>query len=338
MDFITVKYIMMRHYGDVDDIYYSYFKRIHGKSIENKYGLFKYIHDGNSILDHHGREKIINTIEKYQKCLFAFSKFKHLFKMKYKYFNFDYECDMNGEQLKNYKSDRIIKVIQNKTIYTFAINDLIKIIHNSITHVENFVLYNKRPQNPFTNVEFSDCDLYNIYMKIIQSGIKLQTHILCYFNVGFNLELFNDRYVVYGIKDYVKDFVYNGTNEEVYNELEWMFNSYSVAGGVMMPYNRVTNEYINYIRPICKRALTYFILMRNVDNEVYERLFKKELKRINKKYNYTLTDSYKFRKHRGKPYYINSKVFGHYSYKLKYDIRENEIGNFGTNPFILPLC
>ena len=70
--------------------------------------------------------------------------------------------DLMLNKLDEYKDKDIIIIYENKTKYKFYIYDLIKLWNTSLLNQEELFSYPKRLKNPYTNLNFSELNLYKI--------------------------------------------------------------------------------------------------------------------------------------------------------------------------------
>lgn len=92
------------------------------------YKLYKHIIHEKIFLIKENREKLLNIIEQYQRIKFAMYKFQNAYRYKYIYTKFDYEYDMEMNELSRLPKHKIINIVENNTIYKFSLYDIIKII------------------------------------------------------------------------------------------------------------------------------------------------------------------------------------------------------------------
>jgi hypothetical protein len=279
-DFVTHSFIIF--YNNTIDNY---------KNRQIKYKVFK------NIIEHkiaHGKDKdsfnnSVNAFSTYQKCWFAIDKLKQTFRWKNKYKSYDYEYDLNMTLLTNYPEKRVLTIVQLGTKYTFLINDLIKIINTSIMNVNDYLCNPYVPKNPYTNIPFSNANLYNIYLAIMESCIKVKSYTMDYFHLNFDIESFSYRYTNLCVINYIKDFVYNGCDKEIYDELNYMFkeaynmNTYTRIQS-LPPYCVINRHYVKYLNNIFNKALIDYLIMSYIHNDgvynLHATLFRRDMENI----------------------------------------------------------
>merc|ERR1711916_138327 len=118
-------------------------------------------------------------------------KFKKLYTIYYnkKVKVYDNDVDLCLMPLDSYKNN--ISITQQNTKYTFKINDIIRILMESLLFHYEMFLEPKKAKNPYHGIEFSLCDLYNIYLHIIiKTTINPPFLLTAFFKSEFNIKDF----------------------------------------------------------------------------------------------------------------------------------------------------
>ena len=162
------------------------------------------IYFNNKFNNNKAKKELLDAFSKAQRIYFSLIRFVNIYKMK-KYPKVVTE-DLSMTALDVNNKNTFI-LIQNKSIYLFSLNDLIRIIETAISNSPSFFPDPTYPKNPFNNEELSDATLYNIYFKMKNSGRVVSTIFHLYFLSNFNNELFvinNEAFLrEYSIKKYV---------------------------------------------------------------------------------------------------------------------------------------
>lgn len=139
----------------------------------------------------------------------------------------DMNMDLCMNPLEEFKDKHKITLVENRTIYNFRLTDLLNIIKRALSNYDDICIVNPLSvKNPYTNLEFSKSNLYNIFFKTTESGLLLPVlfykFFLCEFDIAqFTME--NDTYLMnLAITDYVKE----TSNYEIYQEILSMLESY----------------------------------------------------------------------------------------------------------------
>ncbi len=184
---------------------------------KDKFVVIKEIID-NSFITEEKKDNLLSYVCVTQRC---YNKFKKIYRMylykKMKKYNND--TDLCLIPLNNFKNN--IEIIQENTVFTFKINDLIRLITEALTASYDLFLESKLPKNPYNNVEFENHNLYNIYFHIqlktnITMPLLLKFFFLCDFSVK-KLIVHHESY----LKDIIiSNFVKNSDDyDKIYDHL-----------------------------------------------------------------------------------------------------------------------
>lgn len=104
------------------------------------------------------------------------------------------DTDLYLNKLDSFKNTYKIKLLENNTIYTFRISDL---VNYWIESLNNSMGLFSRPlilKNPHTNLEISKHNLYNIYFKLLYTQFNIPTLISNFFYSNMSIETFSYDY------------------------------------------------------------------------------------------------------------------------------------------------
>lgn len=183
------------HTNNPFDPLYCYYHRIlhfqDGVMSYIKYSELHYTLNKPFFINDDQRESLLIAISKIQKTYHALSKFAFIckFKMAKIAINTDLYMNQIHPGMKN-----VLVIFQNHTKYYFTISDLINIVKKSLSHSPFFFPRPHMPKNPYTNVAFSKCQLYNIYFAIKQSTYVMPELLQGFFNVDFYIAQFTVKY------------------------------------------------------------------------------------------------------------------------------------------------
>jgi hypothetical protein len=174
---------------------------------------------------------LFNNYIKAKKIKNAMNRLAYIYKLKKAKKSVYYDLYFND--LNIIKSNQKVELYCNNTIYYFRISDIINIWKECLTKCENMFCTPIKMKNPYTNIEFSDHNLYNLYLSLLYSNFHIPKWITLFFEAEFDLTKFNyDNYPV--LKEVaLNDFMENGTIYEKYENVINMMHEY--------------REYLNYI-------------------------------------------------------------------------------------------
>jgi hypothetical protein len=192
--------------------------------IKNKY-LFYNENMDNCFLQGDIKRQFDDIFYKSQKIYMAFKRFLYLYK--YKKSKIAVDTDLSLNPIKE-NDKHIICIYDNNTRHLFNILDIIKIIYNSLTNSYRFFSEPLPIKNPYNNIAFKKCNLYNIYFFILFNTHYHSDLFHKFFRTNFNLNLFyiQNEYVLrdYTIYNYVYRNDINILYKDVLNMLQ-VFNN-----------------------------------------------------------------------------------------------------------------
>ena len=166
------------------------------KETFTKYSDIKFFHFAivnNLCFSEEKKEEIVNLYIKSKNICNILNKFSN--KMKYSlYKKYNMDRDLRFNPLDKYSKNEIIKIIQNKTIYTFRILDLIYLWKIALFNSENMFASPLELKNPYTNIVFKNYNLYNIFFSFNKTNYVIPEVILNFFKCSFNNNLFKKSY------------------------------------------------------------------------------------------------------------------------------------------------
>ena len=174
----------------------------------------------NPFLNDMTKQRFNDMFYKIQRTYFAFNRLKNVFLYKCAKLNANTDMELN-EIVEGGKN--VICLHHKNGKYLFKINDLLKIINNSLTNSHYFFSEPIAIKNPYNNLPFDKSNLYNIYF-FIKFNTRYKADLFeKYFNVNFNLSEFYHQYEFllreYIIKNYVNDSTKTQLRKHIHNML-----------------------------------------------------------------------------------------------------------------------
>jgi hypothetical protein len=148
----------------------------------------------------------INSFCKMQNVYLALNRFVYIYK--YKKAPILVNSDLSLNPIRE-KEPNVICIFENNHKYLFKIQELIKIIHNSLGNSSDFFIEPIASKNPYNNICFSKSALYNIYF-YIRDNTKLYPEIFFkFFLINFDIHFLKTRYSYllreFAIEQYIKN-------------------------------------------------------------------------------------------------------------------------------------
>ena len=136
--------------------------------------------------------------------------------------------DLFFNDLNIIKSHQQIELYSNNTIYYFRLSDIVNMWVSCLTKCENMFCTPMNMKNPYTNIVFSNHNLYNIYLSLLYSHFHIPKWVTLYFEVEFDLDRFTyDNYTT--LKELaIDDFMDNGSIFEKFENILNMMHEYRV--------------------------------------------------------------------------------------------------------------
>ena len=188
------EYLKITQLDKIDFINQSFLYDIKFSSfnISKKYNVMYKWHS-NLFLTKEKREQLMDYFNISQKILFSFKKLGQIIKYR-KFKHYCSETDLCLEPLSNINSRFIISISQGETIYKFRIHDLVRLIENGLIYAPDLFSDPQLAKNPYTNLEFTICDLYQIYFHMVEIKMKIPTIFHLYYVSGFDITVLMNNY------------------------------------------------------------------------------------------------------------------------------------------------
>lgn len=179
------------------------------KSSFKSYYKFKVFNDmilNNLFLSGSKKDDFINIFTKVQKYYYIFKKIYYRYIFNKTPINTAIKYDLHFNELTIYKNKNKIKLIESNTINTFVVSDLLKIIAIGLINSDNIFSFPLAPKNPYTNIELSYHNLYNLYIHCREHNFIIPQAFLYYFYSDFNVETLKTNYEPYLREKALKNF------------------------------------------------------------------------------------------------------------------------------------
>lgn len=203
---------------------------------------------------------LLRAINGFKKLIFHWKK-----KTK-KYCYYEIDTDLHMTPLSEIKNAHCISLLENNTFYQFKIHDLLSIMKTSLLHS---TYGNSTPfvmKNPYTNINFSYANLYNIYFHaIFNTHVVIHPIIHRYFESEMSLrwfiqhnELELSRLAQIGLLGSVDD-------DEKYQMLRDIYESYPKIVKYRKLPKELTNKDRTWILSKTENVLKNYLLMSYSD-------------------------------------------------------------------------
>tara|TARA_B100000902_G_C27307943_1_gene916652 strand:+ start:746 stop:1960 length:1215 start_codon:yes stop_codon:yes gene_type:complete len=205
--------------------------------------------------------KYINLYVKSKKIYNILTRFFYNIKIK-KTKRYEMTTDLYFNELSQFPPSQKIELLENNTLYTFRLTDIINMWSDSLLEVQGLFPTPKKIKNPYTNIEFHSNNLYNIYLKILHSNFHIPMVISKFFYSEFNINKLLDNYYPYLKDKCIQKFCKEGSYYEKYEYIENMFFDYRKdINWVHVPTIQTINS--NNMIVYCKKlnvSLSYYLI------------------------------------------------------------------------------
>lgn len=180
--------------------------------------------NNNLFLNDITKHRFNDMFYKIQRTYYAFNRLKNMFTYKYAKSNANTDMELN-EIVEGGK--HVICLHHKNGKYLFKINDLLKIINNSLTNSHYFFSEPIAVKNPYNNLPFDKSNLYNIYFFIKFNTCYKVDLFEKYFNTDFNLSEFYQQYEFLLREHILKNYVNDSTNSQLCKHITNMLSEFN---------------------------------------------------------------------------------------------------------------
>ena len=106
--------------------------------------------------------------------------------------NSNIEQDLFLNNIDNFHEKFVVTILENNTIYKFRISDIVNLWVLALKNCEQLFVKPIELKNPYTNITFSKCALYNIYIKLLDTGF-IVPNVITFVRHDFDIKMFSIR-------------------------------------------------------------------------------------------------------------------------------------------------
>ena len=203
---------------------------------------------------------MIKLYIKAKKIKNSFNKFFYLYKIKNA--NHVTDQDLYLNPLINFPNNQKVSILINKSIYDFRIANIINLWNDCLTKNDGLFVKPIELKNPFTNLPFEKYNLYNIFFSILHSNFIMNSLILSFFKMEFNLDLF--LYINFPLlkEISIQNFIKFGHISELYDEINNMLVEYEKdIGYYYLPQSISYTRKKFYVRELSSSGILHYYLI-----------------------------------------------------------------------------
>ena len=191
-------------------------------SYKNKFEVMDDVILNNKRITNCEIEYFFNKFNKAQNAYIAFRKIAQHCKYKYGK-RFEIDADLCFNAFSQFSPKITISLLENNIIYKFRLSDLVNIINKSLTNAPHFFVEPLEVKNPYTNLPFSSCNLYNIYFKLKEINYVMPILFQQYFSSNFDLVRFKNYNECFIRDKAIDNFMKDASIDEQYQYILKMF-------------------------------------------------------------------------------------------------------------------
>lgn len=206
------------------------------------------------------------------------------------YKKYEFDSDLRFIPLKNYDKSEIINIIENKTIYSFRILDLINLLKISLYNNDNMFPIPMKLKNPYTNIYFKKYNLYNILIAFSKTKYIIPETILIYYKCDFDIENFKESAFPILQENAIDCFVKKGPIRDLYDYIITVCHDFRKKTNYVIVKSSISifkkSEMVNLFSNTLKFYLKHKYLCNPLKKKKYKKKTITELKKIIQKHGY----------------------------------------------------
>jgi hypothetical protein len=196
------------------------------ESFKHKFHILQIVVLNNKCLTIQEKNHFQKAFMRAQKSYLAFGNLAKKYRYKYGK-KFEIDADLCFNKFDQLSSKIIISLIENNIVYRFRISDLINIINKALTNAPHFFAAPQKIKNPYTNLPFVLCNLYNIYFTLKKTNYSIPLLFQQYFLCNFDLDKFKNFNECYIRDRSIDNFMRDASIDDKYQYILRMFYTYN---------------------------------------------------------------------------------------------------------------
>ena len=183
----------------------------------------------NLFLSKDKRDTLLDYFMKTQKIYWTFKRFARKVYIKNHIKESPHTVDLTLNSLDSHPDHLKVKIIQQDIIYTFFINDIIKIINSSLTYAPDMFSEPTQPKNPYINLPFTTGNLLTIYNFVANSNKVMPKLLHAFFLCEFNIPKFHIEYECLIREEVLKKYYDDASDRKLYSDIIMMLRYHKRA-------------------------------------------------------------------------------------------------------------
>ena len=216
----------------------------------------------NPFYSHSQKRDLWDIYMKTQRIYNGFIRCIRLWKIKHAKVKVNTDLYMNSITL---KKGRSISIYQNDSLYYFTIPDLINICNSSLMNSPNFFCEPRIPKNPYTNIPFSNANLYSIYDAIRHSRYRMSNLLHLYYLCEFDLDLFYYKHESTIRDEYINTFIKTSNSDDLFPYVREMLQKIIIPNKIKINKKFPQDKLVNIMRPFLKLYLIHSLSLSKTE-------------------------------------------------------------------------
>lgn len=160
---------------------------------------------------------------------------------------YNVDCDL---RLAPFDPNTLIELVEKRCLYKFNIYDLINVITTALYQQYSMISNAQFPKNPYTNLDFSKHNLYNIYIRCLTKRIDIPDIIRKFFAEEFDLNSFFEKHKMFLLESAIDNYFSPDLpiTSDVIATIHTMCYPYDIAINVDFPRNKLYTIFRPYLR------------------------------------------------------------------------------------------
>jgi hypothetical protein len=260
-----------------------------GNNLKSDINYFNNIIKYNLYGDYEEEKIIENLYLKAKKIKNILERFVKILKKKL-YKKYEFNKDLRFVPLKNYNNNEIVKIIENKTIYSFRTLDLIHLLKISLYNNENMFPIPLKLKNPYTNIYFKKHNLYNILIAFNNTNYILPEIVLNYYKSNFDIIKFKLKAYPLLKENAIDNYLKNGYISELYDYIITLCHDFRKETNYVLVKTTISIFKKARMVDIFKKTLSCYLKKKYLSNPLKKEYFENkcfiELKKIIKRHGF----------------------------------------------------
>lgn len=198
-------------------------KKSHESEHYSKLKIYQHFIIDSSFISQKNKDQMITYFRKAQKIYFALCKFKLILKINCK--KELITTDLYGDEL-NVKDKKTLIMIHKNNKYLFSIYDLKNILIKNLSNHDEFFPELLECKNPYNNIKFTSCELYNIYFRMKDLQMIIPELINGFFLSEWKLDVFHNKYELLIREKAILNHVNTEKVESLYSDIVDMMHQF----------------------------------------------------------------------------------------------------------------